>query len=223
MTRPPVDGTWIDLSHPLSTDTPSFPGDPPIDIEVVDSRDAPSTEGEMHLNCSRLGISTHCGTHIDAPYHFYSDGKTIDSVPLDQCNGQACAADLGTLAPNTSITPQMLAPWETDIRRTRRLLLNSGWYRHWNQEDYFDRHPVLTGETARWLVQCGLQLIGVDFPSLDHPPCPAHVEILGAGVLIVENLTNLDVLPGGDVEFLCLPLALVGRDGSPVRAVARVT
>ena len=213
---------WIDLSHPLAADTPSFPGDPPIQIEVADSTDTPSDGGEMHLNCSRLEISTHCGTHLDAPFHFFGEAKTIDQVPLEQCSGPAVAIDLGELAPDTVIEPETLEPWEGDIRRTRRLLLNTGWARNWKEEAYFTSHPVLTGKTGRWLVNCGLELIGVDFPSLDHPPCDAHVEILGAGVLIVENLTNLDALPQGEVEFLCLPLALVGRDGSPVRAVARV-
>mgnify|MGYP002848984235 CR=1 FL=1 len=218
---------WIDLSHPLTPETPAFPGDPPIAIEVLDSTDTPTgggppaAPGQMHLNCSRLGISTHCGTHLDAPFHFYGNGRTIDQVGLDQCSGPAVVAKLGLLAPDTVITPQLLAPWEEAIGQSRRLLLDTGWYRRWGQEDYFIRHPVLTGATGRWLVECGLQLIGVDFPSLDHPPCPAHVEILGAGVLIVENLTNLEPLPEDEFEFLCLPLALAGRDGSPVRAAAR--
>ena len=112
---------WIDLSHPLTPETPAFPGDPPIAIEVLDSTDtptaagAPSAPGEMHLNCSRLSISTHCGTHLDAPFHFYGDGRAIDQVGLDQCNGAAVVAKLGALAPDTVITPQVLAPWEEAI------------------------------------------------------------------------------------------------------------
>lgn len=70
----------IDLSHPLSTETPSFPGDLPIEITVLDSTDQPSDDGTRHLNCSRLEITVHCGTHLDAPFHFFQTSR-----PLIKC------------------------------------------------------------------------------------------------------------------------------------------
>ena len=213
---------WIDLSHPIDGDTPAFPGDLPVEIEILGSTDEPSSDGERRLNCSRIGISVHCGTHLDAPFHFFGDGKTIDQVPLEQCNGPAVAIKLPQLSPDTVIGPLDLQPWEASLRRTRRLLLNSGWHQRWKQEEYFQTHPVLSGEAARWLVECGVELVGVDFPSVDHPPNDAHVEILGAGALILENLTNLDEVPNEGFELVTLPLALVGRDGSPVRVAARI-
>ena len=213
---------WIDLSHPIDGDTPVFPGDPPIEIEILDSTSEPDRAGERHLNCSRIAICVHNGTHLDAPFHFFAQGRTIDQVPLGQCNGPATSIKLPLLAADTMIQPLDLQPWEASIRRTRRLLLNSGWYRRWKVEGYFQNHPVLSGETARWLLGCGVELIGVDFPSVDHPPFEAHLEILGAGALILENLTNLDLLPHAGFEIATLPLALVGRDGSPVRVAARL-
>ncbi len=102
-------------------------------------------------------------------------------------------------------------------------MLNTGWHHRWGSADYFTAHPVITGEAAQFLVDCGVMLVGVDTPSVDRAPYPAHLVLLGNDVLIVENLTNLDAIDGDDFEFIALPLAVVGRDGSPVRAAARVT
>ena len=207
----------VDLSHPIDDETPAFPGDPPVEITILDSIEVPSADGQRHLNSSRLGIGTHCGTHMDAPFHFFPEGNTIDKVPLAQCNGSAAVVNLSALPPRAEIRPDDLLPFEVSIRRTKRILLNSGWYHRWKDEDYFEAHPVLARESARWLVACGVELVGVDFPSLDQPPHEAHVEILSAGVIVLENLTNLDRLSDSEVSLMALPLPLVGRDGSPVR------
>jgi kynurenine formamidase len=81
-------------------------------------------------------------------------------------------------------------------------------------------HPVITREAAQLLIGCGVHLVGVDFPSVDVPPFETHLELLGHGVLIVENLTRLEEIRGNTFHFTALPLKIVGRDGSPVRAIA---
>ena len=81
---------------------------------------------------------------------------------------------------------------------------------------------MITGPAARLLVDCGVQLVGVDTPSVDRSPFEAHLALLGNDVLIVENLTNLDAIPGENFELVAVPLAILGRDGSPVRDRHRV-
>ena len=196
---------WIDLSHPISKATPPFPGDPTVEIIRLDETDESKDEPRKNLNIGRLAMCLHCGTHMDAPYHFFGNGKTIDQIPLE----------------NHVITCGTLATTELANIQPRKLIIRTGWESHWLKKDYFTSHPVFSRDGARFLVDLGVELVGVDFPSVDHRPNEAHREILGRAVLIVENLTNLGAIPQGWIEFSATPLAILGRDGSPVRAIAR--
>ena len=211
----------IDLSHPLSPATPAFPGDPPLAIDVLDSTTA-TTPGQRHLNCSRLAMSVHCGTHMDAPFHFFGEGVTIDRVALDTCIGECLLVRLPAEVHRGTVSREVLTPHEAQLRTCPRVILDLGWHGRFGSEGYFAEHPVISGEAAQLLVDCGVRLLGVDTPSVDRPPFPAHLVLLGAGVLIVENLTNLGPIPGDRFELVATPLAIVGRDGSPVRALAIV-
>ena len=213
---------WIDLTHPLNEGTPPFPGDPAVEVTVLDSTDQSDRKVREHLNCSRVATCVHCGTHMDAPVHFFGNGTTIDAVDLDVCVGTAVLADLGVLAPHTVITPDLLEPFADAVRRHGRIVLATGWSSRWQADEYFTDHPVIDGDGAAFLVACGARLVGVDFPSVDHPPHPAHLQLLGNDVLIVENLTNLQSIEASEFQLMALPLRLTERDGSPVRAVARV-
>ncbi|NKB67358.1 MAG: arylformamidase [Candidatus Latescibacteria bacterium] len=209
----------IDLSHPLTNQTPPFPGDPPVAISVLASTDQTGPEERTSLNCGQLTLPIHCATHMDAPFHFYADRPTIEQIPLDWCSGPACKLDI--LA-QPVIDRAHLQPHQALISRHPRVILNTGWYQRWGQDDFFTEHPVLTKSAAQFLVDCRVRLVGVDFPSVDRPPHEAHLTLLGNDVLIVENLTNLNAITAATFEFSAFPLAVAGRDGSPVRAVARL-
>ena len=213
--------TIIDLSHPLSSATPAFPGDPSPEITVFDST-AASTPTERHLNCSHLAMSVHCGTHMDAPFHFFGDGTTIDAIALDTCIGEALLVRIAPTRHRGTIDREHLAPYEAQLRNCPRVVLDLGWCHRFGTAEYFTDHPVIAGPAAQLLVDCGVKLVGVDTPSVDRRPFPAHLALLGAGVLIVENLTNLEAIPGDRFELVVVPLAIEGRDGSPVRALAIV-
>jgi arylformamidase len=211
----------IDLSHPLSSQTHAFPGDPPLEIRILDSATMPA-DGQRHLNSSHLSMGLHCGTHMDAPFHFFQDAETIDRVSLDRCIGPTVHVRLPDNVCQGTIEARHLKDFEPALRKCRRVVLNTSWHRHWGTDDYFTAHPVISGEAARFLVDCGVQLVGVDTPSVDRPPFEAHLALLGSGALIVENLTNLDEITGDEFELVATPLAIVGRDGSPLRALAIV-
>jgi kynurenine formamidase len=212
----------VDLSYPLSPDMPVFPGYAPPSIEILDSTERSAPPGSRALNSSRLEIGLHTGTHMDAPFHFDGGGRTMERVPLRQCLGPASLVDLGLLAPCAEIGPEPLEPFADELRRSGRALIRTGWDEHWGRSDYWVEHPVITGEGADFLLSLGVTLVGVDFPSVDRAPYPAHVRLLGAGAVIVENLRGLAALRGRRFEFIAMPLALVGRDGCPVRAAARI-
>ena len=201
----------IDLSHPVAADTPVFPGDGPVRITVLD---------QTSMNLSRIDLSVHTGTHMDAPFHFFAGGETIDRVPLERCMGRARLIDLRGVSPGSASGREQIEKHRGNLRRVRAAILHTGWSREWGGPRYFLDHPCLSGEAAQFLVDCGVRLLGVDMPSVDRAPYPAHRVLLGAGVLIVENLTNLDAIGADLFQLIVLPLKLAGRDGSPVRAVA---
>lgn len=207
----------IDLSYALDANTPVYPNDPPLEIAVQDSTE----QGPGHLNISRLLIGLHCGTHMDAPFHFFGEGPTIEQTALERCIGPTLLVHLPNHGAGAQITQETLTPYRSALQETGKVVFHTGWNRQWGQSNYFSEHPVFTGEAAQFLVECGVHLVGVDFPSVDLPPHPAHLVFLGNGVLIVENLTNLDAIGAERFELIALPLKIVGRDGSPVRAIAR--
>jgi kynurenine formamidase len=211
----------IDLSHPLDPDTPVYPDYPRVAVTILDGTDRPSAKGNArHLNSSHVSIGLHCGTHMDAPFHFFGEGQTIDRIPLERCVGPTALVRIDPDVHGGQIEPVHLSAAESTIRRTGRIVLDTGWHQRWGQGDYFDSHPVLSGAAARYLVELGVGLVGIDTPSVDRPPFEAHLALLGRGVLIVENLTNLGAIAADVFTLAAIPLALRGRDGSPVRAVA---
>jgi kynurenine formamidase len=159
---------------------------------------------------------------MDAPAHFYNGVPTIEQVPLDRCTGPAVLIDASHLGSRGEITPADLIAHADAVAATGKVVFRTGWSARWGQDDYFRDFPVLTEATAEWLVARGVHLVGVDTPSVDREPNPAHFVLLGAHAVIVENLTALEAIPGDVFELIVLPLPLRGLEASPVRAVARV-
>jgi len=213
----------IDLSYPLCAATPHFEDASPVVLDVLERAEDPPAKGRRSLNVSSLSTMVHTGTHMDAPFHFFSSGVTIDQVSLDCCIGPCLLLDLGSREAEQSIELRPVPGLREKLQRTPRMILNTGWARQWGRPEYFVKHPCLSAQTAELLVECGVQLLGVDMPSVDRPPFPAHLALLGNGILIVENLTNLDQIGTDEFELTVLPLKLAGRDGSPVRAIATVS
>jgi kynurenine formamidase len=211
----------VDLSHPLDDDTPVYPGDPVARFEPA------TTIGEHGYNVLHVRMGSQTGTHVDAPFHFLADGARIDELPLELFLGPAVVADVRGKAPHEPITWADLAPVADRVGPGRMLLLHTGWDAHWGTDAYFD-HPFLDGGAAERLVAAGVRTIGLDALSLDETVLggepaggfPAHLAVLGAGGVIVENLRNLADLPSAEPVVSVLPLRLSGADGAPVRAVA---
>jgi arylformamidase len=216
----PVAYPYVDLSHPLHHDTPTFPGAPRVRVDVLERcADRPS-KGRRSLNISLLSMMVHTATHMDAPFHFFETGCTIEQIPLDRCIGTALLVDVSRTGPREEIHLREIPGLREKLHDVKKVVLNTGWAAHWGQTGYFTDHPRLTDESARFLLECGVHLVGIDAPSVDRQPFPAHLELLGNGCVIVENLTNLSTIDNERFHLTVLPLLIVGRDGSPVRAVA---
>lgn len=205
-----------DLSHPLSSSTPVYPGDPPVDL-------APTATVETDgYRVTEVGLGTHAGTHVDAPAHTEANGRTIDEYPPERFVFDAVVVDLPGLESGDWVGVADLERVEDvdPAADADLLVLHTGWDAHWGTERYVE-HPALTPAAAEWCADRGCDL-GLDFASPDphgDAALVAHHALLGSDRLILENLANLDGLPRR-VRVHAQPLPLDGADGSPVRAVA---
>lgn len=211
----------IDLSHSVDPTTPVFSGYPPVEIRVLESTRYLIPGGRRALNSSQLSIGIHCGTHIDAPFHFFEDGATVDQIDLGHCVGETQLVRLD-IPGDGEIERGRLTGYRDQLIRCGKVVLSTGWEHQWGRPEYFTHHPVLTPDAADFLVECGVHLVGVDFPSVDHPPFLTHVALLSHNVLILENLANLSEIRAQLFQLVAVPLKFTGRDGSPVRAIALV-
>jgi kynurenine formamidase len=179
-------------------------------------------EGLSHTN---LCLTTHAGTHLDAPFHFVAGGRTVDKLDLAKCMGPALVVDLSHKAEGSLITPDDLIPSADQIFPGSRLLLRTDWDKHADRSDYRIGFPRLSLDLAEWLVERGIWLLGVETPSVaslrDRQELQrVHQTLLAGEIVIVESLANLRNLQEKKFFFIALPLKIEGRDGSPVRAVA---
>ncbi len=210
----------VDLSHTLEHGQLNFPFDPKISVVVH------NTVESIGYNITELSLSTHQGTHLDAPFHFYDDGKTLDQMRLDQFYGPASLVDLapgGALEAGTPLTVEMFAPHEQKFVEGAKIIYRTGWDRMFGKPEFFSDFPTLTLDTAQWMADRKIGLIGMDTPtpSTDWKEC--HLILLHEDVemVIVEGLTRLETLPES-FTFIGFPMNIKGRDGSPIRAVAMV-
>ncbi|SFR55585.1 Kynurenine formamidase [Halogeometricum rufum] len=200
----------VDLTMPVEASMPTYPGDPPVSVTPH------ATHESDGYRVSRLELGTHAGTHVDAPAHTERDGATLGSVPVDRFRFDARLVDCRDVGANGTIGPDRLP--ETDAEM---LVFRTGWDAEWGTDRMVD-HPALAPETADRCAERGHH-VGIDALSPDPTGgegVPAHRALLGAGLLIVENLTELGDVPDR-FELLAFPLK-VDADGAPVRAVARV-
>jgi len=209
---------FIDLSHALQDGLPNFEGDPQIRI-----RSAASIPVQP-CNVMELTMSSHQGTHLDAPRHFYAGGRTVDDIPLDRFHGPATLIDLApgsALPASTPITVEHLQPHAAKFVPGARILYRTGWDRMFGQKAFFTAFPTLTIEAARWIARKGIGMLGMDTPtpSVDFLEC--HLVLLAPGreIVIVEGLAGLERLPER-FTFIGFPLKIRQGDGSPIRAVA---
>ena len=204
-----------DISLGIADDMLVWPGDPAV--EVLPRLQI--SKGDS-ANVSELRIGTHTGTHVDPPVHFIQGAAGIDEVSLDVLYGPATVADLrGHAGPlgRADLDGLALPPG------VARLLLKTDNSDQWTKPRPIEFDPdytCLSVEAADWLVERGIELIGVDYLSVEQKGAtghPVHLKLLSNGVVIVEGL-DLSAVEPGDYTLACLPLKVLGGDGGPARA-----
>ncbi|MFD8219840.1 cyclase family protein, partial [Streptomyces sp. NPDC059697] len=145
--------SWLDLSVPVVTGMPVYPGDPEVEVSRA------LRVAEHGVNVLRLHMGSQSGTHVDAPYHVDEAWPTLDDLPLERFAGPAVVADVRGLPARAPITPDLLTPALGLLRPGSILLLATGWSRYWGTEDY-PAHPWLTPEAAEAVVAAGVLTVG---------------------------------------------------------------
>jgi kynurenine formamidase len=207
--------TLIDLSLDIYNNAPTFEPDPTTSI-------TPHLGiADLGYNITRITMSSHFGTHLDAPFHFFDDGETVENLDLHGGFGPARVVDLTGKAPTSEITPTDLEAQAGEVAPGSRLVLMTGWDRQYPQPHYFSDQPYIGLDACQWLVDRGIATVAMDMPTI-YPGeyIKAHHLLLGAGMLVIEGLARLNQLTARDVFLIALPLRLRGRDGSPCRVVA---
>jgi len=201
-----------DITVPISPDLPTYPGDPPVRLEPVTriARGDPA-------NVTRLTLTTHSGTHVDVPRHFSDSGAGVDQIDLEVFIGPARVVEVHDAR---EIGRRELA--HLPVRGVERLLLKTGNSALWQRKGCTDDYASLTPDGARFLVDLGIRLVGIDYLSIERFDGDGEVHrlLLDAGTVILEGL-DLTPVAAGDYELLCLPLNVPGGDGAPARVVLR--
>jgi arylformamidase len=201
-----------DISVPIRSGGLVYPGNPEIDIALQQA----IAKGAS-ANVSTIRFGSHTGTHADASRHFFDDGQTVDKIPLDRLIGPALL--LGFSDEVRSVGAAELR--EHDLKNHKRILLRTRNSALLSRKEFVNDYTYLAPDGAQYLVDKGVELVGIDYLSIEQFHSGHHLThrtLLERSVVIVEGL-DLSVPPSGEYQFICLPLRIEGCDGAPARAV----
>lgn len=213
----------VDLSHVITEGMVTYKGLPGPHICDFWSREASAANYDdgSTFQIGRIDMVANTGTYLDAPFHRYADGADLSELPIESL------ADLPALVIRQPFERGLAVDVDAfagaDVRG-RAVLVHTGWDRYWGTEAYQADHPFLAADAARWLVDQGAALVGIDSHNIDDVRVrarPVHTILLGAGIPICEHMTNLGSLPA-EFRFSAVPPKVRGMGTFPVRAYAVV-
>ena len=205
----------IDLTHIISAGMPVYPGTEGPRISQATTIEAEGFAEKL------ITMYSHTGTHMDAPGHIVAGAKTLDQFEAGHFMGLAHLVDVSA-SRNGTIGLDVIEANAAAICGKAFVIFRSGWSALWGNEAYYRDFPVLSEAAALRLCDFNLRGIGLDMISVDRVDTedfPIHHVLFNRGLVVVENLANLELLPPTFI-FSAMPLRMPSSDGSPVRAVA---
>lgn len=214
--------TYIDLSHTIFDGLITYKGLPaPIICDYLSRETSKGIYEEgTTFQIGKIEMVTNTGTYIDCPFHRYAHGKDTADFPIE------------AFANLPAITIQAAGHTEIGVSffegkelAGKAVMIRTDWSKHWNTDAYFENHPYVTEQAALYLKENGAKLVGIDSHNIDSTQGktrPVHTTLLGADILIVEHLCNLDQLPESGYLFSAVPPKFKGVGTFPVRAFASV-
>jgi kynurenine formamidase len=214
---------FIDVSHLVEHGMVTYQGLPAPFISDYLSREAsrPHYAEGTTFQIGKINMVANTGTYIDAPFHRYNKGKDLSELDL------ATLVNLSGIVFRADPASRVISPelFEGKELKGKAILIHTGWDKHWRTDSYFEGHPFLTEETARYLKASEVALVGIDSLNIDdteNPIRPVHSILLGAEIPIVEHLCNLEALPDDGFRFFAVPVKVKGLGSFPVRAFGLV-
>lgn len=209
----------VDLSMPLSAASIPVPGHPFPRFEPLHRIDRDGLRNTV------MTISLHTATHIDAPSHFIEDGRTIDDIPIERFARPGVRLDLTDTATGAEVGLGSLeaAGFDPDRARGTILMLATGWAdRAWRTPGLYEDNPFLALDAARAVAAARPSALGLDFAVDSGRPWPNHTVLLGAEILLIENLIGLAALPPDGFTVRAFPVLITGENGAPARVIAEI-
>jgi arylformamidase len=207
-----------DVSVPLSAATPTYPGDPGIEIKQW----LRLAKGDA-ANVSLMNFGLHSGTHVDAPAHFIESGARVDSLALESLIGEA---EVVEVADHIGVIDESFVA-DHCVSSSQRILFKTRNSAFWGEPErgFREDYVYIDPGAAQRLVELGIKLVGIDYLSVEKfksVSFQTHLTFLSRGVVIVEGL-DLRAVPSGHYELICLPLKVAGGsgDGAPARVILR--
>ena len=208
----------VDLSHILHSGLQVYPGDP--EVEIIQALNVESD----YVNVLSVHMGSQSGTHIDSPYHVFTDGKKLNEIPLESFMGPGVVIDATGLNDRQEIPSQRFTT--TDLTHASIALVRTDWSQYFGTDKY-KAHPYPNIESLEYLRSHGISTIALDFLSLDRTPADGeeftlvnHYFWSEGNAIIGENFTNLAAIRVERPIVSMLPLNLGPSDGAPVRAIA---
>jgi arylformamidase len=201
-----------DISVPIRTSGLVYPGNPEIEITLQQA-----VAKGAGANVSTIHFGSHTGTHADASRHFFDDGQPVDQIPLDRLIGPALLVGF----PDEVRAIGAADLKAHDLRGRKRILLRTRNSALLSAKKFAPDYTYLAPDGAEYLVERGVELVGIDYLSIEQFHSghhKTHRTLLGKSVVILEGL-DLSAPPPGEYELICLPLRIEGCDGAPARAV----
>jgi arylformamidase len=206
----------LDLTREVRNDTKVFPGSPLPKFITWTKMDVHNYDSEV------IFMSTHTGTHMDAPSHFASNASTIDKISIERFISNAILIKLKK-GSNQLITADEIKASNVSIKQGDTIVLSTLWENEIDEDYFFSHSPGLAEDAAKYLIDKKVNAVCIDSPSIDRgseSSFAVHKLLLSNEILIVENLCNLDKLNCQYFTLIMTPLKLSGASGSPIRAIA---
>lgn len=207
----------IDLSQSINSDIKLYPGSPNVSFLKWSKYSIDGYDSEA------IFLSTHTGTHMDAPSHFIKGAEPIDIIDVNRFVMNNVHLLKIFKSSNQLITTEDIINSDTDIKENDSIVFSTGWEHNYNSDDYMSSNPGLSPEAATYLSNKKINAVAIDSPSIDsgiEHEFPVHQILLKNDVLIIENICNLTQIAKKILKLIAIPLKLQGATGSPIRALA---
>lgn len=206
---------FFDITLPIDSSFPTWPGDP----DVILMPDA--TVANEGFNTSKMCFGTHTGTHVDAPWHYLQEGRRLEDIPIEHWSGPCYVAripdHIGLITSSDLREANIPAGTTHLLLRTK----NSSFWERPRPWSFTHEFVGIDADAAQWIVDRGIQLVGIDYLSIGpfvEPDHATHLTLLGNDILILEGL-DLRAVDAGPYQLICLPMRIMCGDGAPARAI----